>query len=244
MNPVRALLDKEFRQLGRSRGALVSGTLLPLLLLVLVPLPQLAGLEAAPIVMPEGLPLPPGFSDIGDARGLFALLLYPLFVTIAGLIVPSLAATYSVVQERERRTLELLVALPVSVRQILTAKLLSLLALGVVLVFPFFAIGITIPVLLGVISPSQAALLLLLLSAALVCSTCVALVLALLAKDFRTANNLNGVLFLPILMLMSGLLLSVPGEGKLLVMSAALIGCAALAIVIATSWISFERYVE
>ena len=244
MSPVRALLDKEFRQLGRSRGALVSGTLLPLLLLVLVPLPQLAGLQAAPTVMPEGLPLPPGFSDIGQPQRLFALLLYPLFVTIAGLIVPSLAATYAIVQERERRTLELLVALPLSVRQILTAKLLSLLALGVVLVFPFFAIGVTIPLILNVISAWQAVLLLLLLGAALVCSTCVALVLALLAKDFRTANNLNGVLFLPIIMLMAGVLVAVPGESKLIVMSAALLGCAAVALVMATRWISFERYLE
>lgn len=244
MSPVRALLDKEFRQLGRSRGALVSGTLLPLLLLVLVPLPQLAGLKATPTLLPEGLPLPSGFSDIVDPQRLFALLLYPLFVTIAGLIVPSLAATYAIVQERERRTLELLVALPLSVRQILTAKLLSLLALGVVLVFPFFAIGVTIPLIVNVISAWQAALLLLLLGSALVCSTCVALVLALLAKDFRTANNLNGVLFLPIIMLMAGLLLAVPGESKLVVMSGALLGSAALALVIATRWISFERYLE
>lgn len=244
MNPVRALLDKEFRQLGRSRGALVSGTLLPLLLLVIVPLPQLAGLKATPILLREGLPLPPGFSDLAHPERLFALLLYPLFVTITGLIVPSLAATYAIVQERERRTLELLVALPLSVGQILTAKLLSLLVLGVALVFPFFAIGVTIPLILNVVSAWQTALLLLLLGAALACSTCVALVLALLAKDFRTANNLNGVLFLPILMLMAGLLLAVPGESKLVVMSAALLLCAALALVVATRWISFERYLE
>ena len=244
MSPVRALLDKELRQLGRSRGALVSGTLLPLFLLVIVPLPQLAGLRATPTLMREGVPLPPGFSDLGDPGRLFALLLYPLFVTITGLIVPSLAATYAVVQERERRTLELLVALPVSVRQILTAKLLSLLGLGVVLVVPFFALGVTIPLILGAITAWQAILLLVLLGAALVCSTCVALVLALLAKDFRTANNLNGVLFLPIMMLTAGVLLSVPGEVKLIVLSAALLGCAGLAIVIATRWISFERYLE
>lgn len=243
MSAVRALLDKEFRQLGRSRGALVSGTLLPLLLLVLVPLPQLVGLQAAPL-LPRDLPLPAGFSDIGDPQGLFALVLYPLFVTITGLIVPSLAATYSIVQERERRTLELLVALPLTVTQIVTAKLLSLLVLSVVLVFPFYAIGATTLLILNVISVWGSALLLLLLSAALICSTCIALVLALLAKDFRTANNLNGVLFLPIIMLMAGLLLAVPGEGKLVVMSVALLACAGLALVIAARWISFERYLE
>ena len=243
MTPVRALMAKEFRQLGRSRGALVSGTLLPLLMLVLMPVPQVAGLQAASR-LPQGLPLPPGLSDIDEPRRLFALLLYPLFVTITGLIVPSLAATYSIVQERERRTLELLVALPVSVAQILTAKLLTLLALGVVLVYPFFAIGAAALLILRVVDAAQVALLLLLLSAALICSTCVALLMALLAKDFRTANNLNGVLFLPIILVTAAVLATVPGEGKLVVTSAALLGCAALSLLIAARWISFERYLE
>ena len=46
---VQILLAKELRQLGRSRGALVSATLLPLLLLVVVPIPQLVTLRNLPL---------------------------------------------------------------------------------------------------------------------------------------------------------------------------------------------------
>ncbi|HTJ60248.1 MAG TPA: ABC transporter permease subunit, partial [Candidatus Saccharimonadales bacterium] len=134
--PVQILLGKELRQLGRSRGALVSATLLPLLLLVVVPIPQLVTLRNLPLDIPS-LPSggPPGLQSLRGADA-FVLLLYPLFVTICGMIVPSLAASYTIVTERERRTLELLVALPVRLSQILIAKLLSILILGIVVTVP------------------------------------------------------------------------------------------------------------
>jgi len=241
---VRILLGKELRQLGRSRGALVSATLLPLLLLVVVPIPQLVTLRSLPLNIPN-LPGggPPGLQSLRGADA-FVLLLYPLFVTICGMIVPSLAASYTIVTERERRTLELLVALPVRLGQILVAKLLSILILGIVVTVPPFAVTATLVVILGAASAAEMALVLVPLGAAVVCSTCLSLLLTLLARDFRTANNVNGVLFFPVLIIAAGILVGVGGSARLLVLGAALLVIGGAAIVAGARWITFERYLE
>ena len=242
--PVQILLGKELRQLGRSRGALVSATLLPLLLLVVVPIPQLVTLRNLPLDIPS-LPSggPPGLQSLRGADA-FVLLLYPLFVTICGMIVPSLAASYTIVTERERRTLELLVALPVRLSQILIAKLLSILILGIVVTVPLFAVTATLVVILGAASAAAMALVLVPLGAAVVCSTCLSLLLTLLARDFRTANNVNGVLFFPVLIVAAGILVGVGGSARLLVLGAALLAIGGVAILAGARWITFERYLE
>jgi ABC-2 type transport system permease protein len=241
---VQILLGKELRQLGRSRGALVSATLLPLLLLVVVPIPQLVTLRNLPLDIPS-MPGggPPGLQSLRGADA-FVLLLYPLFVTICGMIVPSLAASYTIVTERERRTLELLVALPVRLSQILVAKLLSILILGIVVTVPLFAVTATLVVILGAASAAEMALVLVPLGTAVVCSTCLSLLLTLLARDFRTANNVNGVLFFPVLIVAAGILVGVGGSARLLVLGAALLSIGGVAILAGARWITFERYLE
>lgn len=241
---VQILLGKELRQLGRSRGALVSATLLPLLLLVVVPIPQLVTLRNLPLDIPA-IPGggPPGLQSLRGADA-FVLLMYPLLATICGMIVPSLAASYTIVTERERRTLELLVSLPVRLSQILVAKLLSILILGIVVTVPLFAVTATLVVILGAASPAEIALVLVPLVAAVVCSTCLSLLLTLLARDFRTANNVNGVLFFPVLIVAAGILVGVGGGARLLVLGAALLVIGGVAIVAGARWITFERYLE
>lgn len=242
---VQILLGKELRQLGRSRGALVSATLLPLLLLVVVPIPQLVTLRNLPLDIPS-MPGggPPGLQSLRGADAFVVLLLYPLFVTICGMIVPSLAASYTIVTERERRTLELLVALPVRLSQILVAKLLSILILGIVVTVPLFAVTATLVVILGAASAAEMALVLVPLGTAVVCSTCLSLLLTLLARDFRTANNVNGVLFFPVLIVAAGILVGVGGSARLLVLGAALLAIGGVAILAGARWITFERYLE
>ncbi len=241
---LRILLGKELGQLGRSRAALVSATLIPLLLLVIVPIPQLIAFSKAPINIPE---LPGGGpAGLQSLRGadFFVQLLYPLLVTICGMIVPSLAASYTIVSERERRTLELLVALPVRLTEILFAKLLSILILGVVVTVPLFAITATVVVILGVAPAAEVALLLVPLVAAVVCSTCLSLLLTLLARDFRTANNVNGILFFPVLIVTVTVLGAVGGSARFVVLGAVLLVIGAAALYAGARWITFERYLE
>jgi ABC-2 type transport system permease protein len=241
---LRPLLRKELRQVRRSRGALLSSTLLPLLLLVISPLGQIAALRAEPNTPPPGFDAVPiaGFADFTAPEQFFLLFVFPMMVSIGGLIVPSVAASYTVIAERERRTIELLVALPVSVGDILVAKLLSMLVLAAVVVLPMYAIDAVYLLVTGLASPAYVALLLILLLCALSCSVAIALLLALLARDLRTANNLNGAFIGPLLMVILVILLTVPGLWRLVVLAVVLLLFGAAVFLAAMKWLTFERY--
>lgn len=240
---IRALLGKELRQIRRSRNALLSSTLLPLLLLVVAPMGQLSAVTAAV----PGSPLPglaplPGMADMSEPVDLFLKFLFPMFVMMGGLVVPSVAATYTVVAERERRTLDLLMALPVRVVDVIGAKLLAMLVIAFGVVLPLFLFDVVVLSLNGLVTPGYLLLLLLVLFAALTCSVAIALVLALVARDFRTANNLNGIMIGPIILLTIGILFGVPGDLRFLVQAAMLLLLAGIALLAGLRWLTFERY--
>ena len=82
----------------------------------------------------------------------------------------------------------------------------------------------------------------LLVSSALVASIGISLLLALVARDFRTANNLNGFFVVPT-MIMTGLCVTlVPGLWRFVVLSLLMLALGGLAYLVATRWLTFERY--
>lgn len=246
---VRILMRKEWRQLLRSRGALATALLLPLLMMLVLPTVQIFAILNIPQStqslsnLPPGTPLPPAMAAAGDdPRALLRLLILPLFVMIGGLLVPSTMATYTLIAEREGRTLELLVALPVRVGQILLAKLLVILLLAAGVTFTLFAVDAVLIIALGIGSLGFVAALLLVLLAALAYSTASALLISLLARDFRTANNLNSALVVPTLLVSIGALVALPG-GPLTLLALALLFVlvAVAATFVALRVITFER---
>jgi ABC-type Na+ efflux pump permease subunit len=237
-------MRKELRQLGRSRGALASATLLPIMLLVIAPMGQLYSLTRAGGAagrLPTDLPLP-GLADFSAPIVFFTHFLFPLFVTLGGVLVPSVAALYSVVAERERSTLELLMALPVTVADVLTAKVMAILLAAVLIVFPLYALDATVLLLLGIASVSYVLTLFALLLAALSYSVGVALIIGLLARDFRTANNINGLFVGPLMLGTVGILFSLPGDSRFFALIAMLVCSAVAAYLAAVRWLTFERY--
>jgi len=241
---VRVLLRKELRQFLRSRTAVLTGLMLPALIMVIAPLVQLAASAAgtaqrATSTLPAGVP---GMSGLTQLDDLFLYVTFPLFFVLAGLMTPSLAATHTVISERERRSIELLVALPVSVTDILTAKTAANLLVAAVTLLPLFAINAV-----AVLTLTQAGVLyvlaaLVLVLASLTASIGISLLLALVARDFRTANNLNGAFVLPT-MIMTGLCVTlVPGLWRFLVLALLMLALGGLAYVIAVRWLTFERY--
>jgi ABC-2 type transport system permease protein len=242
---IRPLMAKELRQVLRSRGALVSATLLPLLLLVVTPGIQLYSLRAA---AEQGTLTRSQSSGllradlIDDPMQLFARFLFPLFLILGGLIVPSVAATYTVVGERERRSLELLLSLPVRVGDILAAKLVAMLILASSVVLPLYAFDAAVLLVLGLVDWAGALMLLVVLLSALTYAVGEALLLALLARDLRTAQNLNGALLLPISFLTAVVLLAVPAQLNLPAVSVLLLCGAGLTLFAGLRWLTFERY--
>lgn len=243
---VRILVGKELRQVRRSRGALASATLLPLFLMTLMPLVQVFSARSAAVPAQSTRSevfLGPGMAEVGnDPMQLVLTFMLPLAIVLGGLVAPSISATYTVVAERERRSLDLLMALPVSVTDILLAKLLAMLVLASVVVLPLFAIDMVVLVAWGLISAIDILLLLVLLLASLACSVGVALLLALLARDFRTANNLNGAFLGPLIVAALAIMLLLTGPVRYLMLTVLLVGVGLVAVVAGLRWLTFERY--
>lgn len=238
---VRLLLRKELRQFLRSRQAIMTGLLLPALLMVGVPMLQL-GVSAQSSSRADISAVVPGLIGVTSARGIFLYFTFPLYFVLAGLLTPSLAAVYTIISERERRSIELLVALPVSVTDIVTAKLGANLTVAVTSLLPLFVIDAVVILLTASAGPLYLAAALLLLVSTLTASIGVSLLLALLARDFRTANNLNGVFIIPALLLTGLCVALVPGLWRFVVLSALMLAMGGIAAWIALRWLTFERY--
>ena len=242
---IRALLWKETRQLGRNRTALLTATFLPAVILFIAPIQILVQVRlvggARGLDQMTGLP---GFSGVTQPTDLLLQFVYPLLFVIGGLLLPTLTTTYAIVAERERRSLELLVSLPVSVNEILGAKLLSVLLVTALVGLPYIAIVLSLLIVLGVADLGIIPVLVAPFLAAVVCSTSASLLLTLLARDFRSANNLSGVLFVPVIIVTAITLSAVGGPARTYVLSAVLLGLAGIALVAALRWVTFERYLE
>jgi len=243
---IRSLLWKETRQLGRNRTAMLTAALLPFIILFLAPIQLLVAMHfggGTGIERLRDLPLP-GFSDVTDSAQLLVQFFYPMLLVIGGLLLPSLTTTYAIVAERERRSLELLLSLPVTVAEILTAKLLAVLAVTGLIGLPYVSIVLTLLLVLGIAEAATIPALLAPFIAAVACSIAISLLLTLLARDFRTANNLSGAFVVPALLLTVATLGAVGGPARTYVLALVLLALGAVAMFAALRWISFERYLE
>ncbi len=243
---IRSLLWKETRQLGRNRTAMLTAALLPFIILFLAPVQLLVAMHfggGPGIEQLRDSPLP-GFSDVTDPAQLLLQFFYPLLLVIGGLLLPSLTTTYAIIAERERHSLELLLSLPVTVGEILAAKLLAVLAVTALIGLPYVAIVLTLLLVLGIADAATIPALVAPFIAAVACSTAISLLLTLLARDFRTANNLNGAFVVPALFLTVATLGAVGGPARTYAVALVLIALGAVAMYAALRWVSFERYLE
>lgn len=240
---VKVLFRKELRQLLRSRAAMASALVIPTLVLLLPPVGELMGTGQAVNLkhLPPDFTRLPGLRELYyDSRASFRVLM-PLFVTLSGMVVPSVTAVHTLVAEREARTLELLVALPVRVSQVLLAKVLALLSLAVPLTFGLLSLNVVVLVGRGLCSPEVALALYLLLGCTVAFSTSGSLLISLLARDYRAASNLSGLLILPSVFLGLGAVLFCPGPVvACLVLSALLAVAAGVCLHVALRFVTFE----
>src|SRR5687768_768315 len=243
---ILSLLWKETRQIGRNRTAMLTAMMLPFIILFLAPMQLLVAMHfggGSGFDQLRDSPLP-GFADVTDPGQLLVQFFYPMMLVIGGLLLPSLTTAYAIVAERERRSLELLISLPVTVGEILAAKLLAVLAVTAVIGLPYVAVVLTLLLILGMAGPATIPALLAPFLAAVACSIGISLLITLLARDFRTSNNLSGAFVLPVLLLTIATLGAIGGPARTYVLAALLLGLGAVAVFAALRWVSFERYLE
>lgn len=232
---VRLLFRKEWHQLLRSHAVLVSAALPPVVLLVVIPCLQLLFSHFPPAAL---------HAERLAAIDLVMLQMLPALVSTAGLIIPSVTLVNGLTAEREARTLDLLLSLPVSGRQVLTAKLLANVALALALTIPLLLVDAFVLSGLGAVSLWLFALMAPMLAGAVALGASLATVVGLLAWDLRAANTVSGLLFVPSLLVVMGTCLVTPNAYVAALALAVLyvIG-AALALFVAARVITLERLV-
>jgi ABC-2 type transport system permease protein len=189
-------------------------------------------------------PVPPGLVGV-TPESMFGQFLFPLFILVGGLAVPSMAASYTVVTEREKRTVDLLLALPITLNQILVAKIGTVVALAVAITLPLLLIDSVAIAALGLATPAFLLAYLLLLLGSLTFSACSAVVVALLARDYRAANNLNGAFMGPAIVgAMAALMLMPPGLPRLVLLAAILFAIGLAVLAAAVRFIGLERLAQ
>lgn len=242
-NEVRVLFGKEWKQAVRNRGAVLTAVLLPVLFLLVVPAAEAFAASqgiAATNMNPNALM--PGLTDVSP-EAVFTQMLFPIFLVMGGLVVPSVAASYTIVSEREKRTIDLLTALPVSLGQIVTAKVAAISALGVMVTLPLVLIDFAVLIALGMAGPALLAGYLFELFAALLFSVASAVATALVARDFRSSNNISGLFMGPMILLTLGFSMLVPwGVYRLFLHGAILLVLGLAILYVVLKRVSLERY--
>ena len=241
----QTLMRKELRQLLRSRGALYTSLIMPTLLLLVTPLSEWFGIrafshgkDAAAIARELALAGGPQSESLPEIFRHF----FPMLVAMGGLIVPAVTAIHTVISERDSRTFELLAALPVRISEVLFAKLGVILLVSMSISFVLLGIDAVIFVSTGYASIAYMLSIFALSVLSMAYSATCSLLTALVSRDFRTANQINGILLAPTIfgcMLIIGF---VPGDIlRVWILAGAFAAAAAICAFVSIKIVSFER---
>lgn len=246
---LRVLFRKEVRQLLRSRAALASSLVVPSFILVGAPITQFFGVDARINVLTRGVPanmdLPAGVTDAVHSDMGVVRWVYPLLVALGGLLVPAITAVHTIIAERDNRTIELLAALPVRLSHVLFAKLGTVIVFCILSSSLLLCIDAALFLANGFVSVGYMASIFFLLASAMTYSASASLMTTLIAKDFRTANNINGMLLAPLIATCIAVLTFVPGETfHIVVLSFLFLIGAAIGFYAAIKIVSFERLLQ
>jgi ABC-2 type transport system permease protein len=243
---VQLLFWKEVRQLTRNTAAMLSSLFMPAVLIVLAPILALLASRTEPyrtLRVPQLTSTLPGFDLVHDGEGYFLYVTLPFLFVIAALLTPILAGVHTLIVERERRSLELLMALPVMVSDILAAKLAAILATAVATIVPMFLVDAVVIVSLTGAGMAYVAGTLFLIVTTLVAAMSASLLMALMARDLRSATSLGGTLSVPPLLLTGLCVVFVPGLGRFAVLGLLMLALGCGTLYSGLRWLTSERYV-
>lgn len=258
MNKIKVILRKEWLELRQEKVLLLTTALLPLFF-ALVPLVFAFAIKGADLSDLEGemkdfsnlLNVNPtfrGMNVLEFAQAAIGQQISLIFLLLP-MILPSVIASYSIVGEKTSRTLEPVLATPVTTLEFLLAKSITAVLPGMLMTWgaaAIFAIGFIPAAISGrvysaVISPAW--LLMLLLWAPLLSLITVGLTVLVSSKanDPRSAQQISVVLILPMIGLIVAQLSGVLVLGPLVVLIGALVLALVAALVLNLSVQFFQR---
>ena len=216
MNHIRTIIDKEWSEVFKNKMVLFTTLLIPLLFTAM-PLVMLsvtngvaAGAAGTSGDIPEGFMAACNGMNAGDCMQVYVINEFLILFMLMPVIIPITIAAYSIVGEKTTRSLEPLLATPISTEELLAGKGLAaaLPAIGATWL-SFFVFVLLIP-LTGasqsvrqyVVSPTWLTGVLLIGPLMAVAAVNFAVIVSSRVNDPRAAEQLSAVLIVPILLLM------------------------------------------
>lgn len=244
MKHIRTIINKEWSEVFKNRMVVMTMSLLPLIFTAL-PLLMLAltGESGTGANLPaQSSGLPPGFltacsgMNVNECMQVYLLNQFMILFMMMPLLIPTTIAAYSIVGEKTTRSLEPLLATPISTLELLAGKSLAAAIPGVLITYVSYGIFLLGTVFLKIspavreymISPTWSIGILVLGPLMAVIATMFAIFVSSRVSDPRVAEQVSGLVILPLMLVLGAVL-----AGILIInvwfMGIAVLVCAAVA---------------
>lgn len=218
LNRIRTIIDKEWEEVFKNKMVIITVAIMPVIFTIL-PLAMIYGISST---TPAG---DLGTADVplqmlqacGDISGLecmqrYLISQFLLMFMMMPLIIPTAIAAYGIVGEKTTRSLEPLLATPVTTTELLTGKTLAAAAPAIVITIVCFAIFVLLLPVAGatpglvryVIEPLWLVAILVVGPLMAIASVNLAVIVSSRVNDPRVAEQITAVLIVPVLGLMFG----------------------------------------
>lgn len=249
-----AIVDKELREIVRNRLLFIS-VVFPPVLFALLPVGMLFAARIDPMDMEEMAPLVRAMPEVAgldpvSATQLILVGQFALFFLMIPAMLPMVIASFSIIGEKQARSLEPLLATPITLWDLLLGKTIAavvpavvatwlgyLIALGGILVFG------TPLVTRAFLGPTWLLSMLLLAPLLSVAAVGLAVIISSRVNDTRVAQQATGLLVIPIIAIFVGQIAGVVllDANLILAVSAALIGVDAAIMAVAVRLFRREK---
>lgn len=220
MNKIKTIIDKEWAEVFKNRLVLFSVLFLPLILVALpfVTLGTMGSFDEAAVVASGSGDLPTemfgtictGMTDY-QCLQTYLLSIYVLLYMIVPIMIPATIAAYSIVGEKSTRSLEPLLATPITTLELLLGKALAAVIPAVIATYLGFLVFLAgawlltdTAVMQAVLGPFNLFGVLLVGPLLALFAVSASILISSRVSDPRTAEQITGVMVLPIVLVIVG----------------------------------------
>ncbi len=214
MTRVRTIIDKEWAEAFKNRLVLTTILILPLVftILPLAILPTVSGAGAESTDVPAGFFKSCGGLPMRDCLQYFMVNQFLLLFMVMPMTIPTVFAAYSVVGEKTTRSLEPLLATPITTEELLTAKSLAAVIPAILATWLGFAVflvgmplvGVTPLVFAHILSPTWLVAILVIGPEIALMAVVFSLIVSSRVNDPRAAQQISAIIIVPFLAVFFG----------------------------------------
>ena len=218
MDKIKTIIDKEWAEVFKNRLVLFSVAFLPLLLTILPLIVLYTTQNLTPEEIASGGSSPDEFFgelcvglNEADCTQLYLLNIFTLMFMILPIMIPVTIAAYSIVGEKSTRSLEPLLATPITTTELIVGKAVAAVLPAIVATWLSFTIYLLAARLMTnaaifsrLIDPIWLLTVFLVGPLLAVLSVCAAMMISSRVTDPRVAEQLSGAVVLPVILLIMG----------------------------------------